>query len=93
MPFKPGQSGNPGGRRKADPNLQAAAREHTQAALEVVVACLRDRAPTVRIKAAEIIFDRGYGRPPQTIEGEMTLRGWAEIVRSLKADAGTADDS
>lgn len=69
MPFQPGQSGNPSGRPKEDPQLKAMAREHTEAAIGVLANALSDPDPRVQIKAAEVLLDRGYGKPGQTISG------------------------
>jgi uncharacterized protein DUF5681 len=57
--FKPGVSGNPGGRPKG---IAAKAREHTDRALEVFVEGLEDPDVKVRLIAAEKILDRGYGK-------------------------------
>ena len=59
-PFKPGQSGNPGGRPKG---LAAKAREYADRALEVIAEALEDADPKVRLAAAKEVFDRGYGKP------------------------------
>ena len=59
IPFKPGQSGNPGGRPKG---IAAKAREHTDRAIEVLASGLEDEDPRVRIAAAKEIIDRGYGK-------------------------------
>ena len=58
--FKPGTSGNPGGRPKG---IAAKAREHSDKALDVLVAALDDADTRVRIAAANAILDRGYGKP------------------------------
>lgn len=68
--FQPGQSGNPGGRPKLDPKLKEMAQAKTAEAFNVVVQCLNDDDMKIRLKAAEMILDRGYGRPPQAITGE-----------------------
>jgi hypothetical protein len=68
--FKPGQSGNPGGRPKGEGRVREAAREHTDEALGVLVAAMQDEDVRVRIKAAETILERGWGKPPQAITGE-----------------------
>ena len=67
MAFQPGKSGNPGGGPKEAPKLRDAARAHTEAALQVIVASLGDDDAKVRLKAAEIILDRGYGKPAQSV--------------------------
>lgn len=64
--FKPGQSGNPSGRPKENAHIKALAREHTEAAIAVLVAALSDDNGRTRIAAAEALLDRGYGRPAQT---------------------------
>lgn len=70
MTFEAGRSGNPGGRPKEDPKLRNAAREHTDAALGVLVAALDDENTKNRITAAQAILDRGYGKPTQPIAGD-----------------------
>ena len=66
--WKPGQSGNPGGRVR-DPRLrtlQELARTHTEAAVDALVKSLKD--PKYRVPAACALLDRGWGRPKQHIE-------------------------
>ena len=58
--FKPGQSGNPGGRPKG---IAAKAREHTDKALDVLVEGMADTDPRVRVAAAKEVLDRGWGKP------------------------------
>jgi len=60
MVFRPGQSGNPGGRPKG---IAAKAREHGDKALDVLVKALDDADARVRLTAAKEIMDRGYGKP------------------------------
>ena len=57
--FKPGQSGNPGGRPKG---IAAKAREHTDKCIEVLADALQSDEARTRIAAAHELLDRGYGK-------------------------------
>lgn len=69
MQFQPGQSGNPGGRPKQDPRIKIMAREKTEEAFAVILECLGDSDKKIALKAAEILLDRGWGKPTQEISG------------------------
>jgi hypothetical protein len=60
--FRPGQSGNPGGRPRG---IEAIARGHTPAAIAALVAALDN--PRERVAAATVLLGYGWGRPAQTI--------------------------
>ena len=65
--FKPGQSGNPGGRtRSAD--IAVLARKHAPAAIAALAAALED--PKTRVPAAVALLNRGYGMPVQAVAAE-----------------------
>jgi Family of unknown function (DUF5681) len=77
--FKPGVSGNPGGRPKTPQTIEVrriilgvreAARELTLDALDTLASIMRDpKAPAAaRVSAAQALLDRGYGKPAQAIE-------------------------
>jgi len=65
--WKPGQSGNPGGREKSI-DIAALARRLGPRALEALSQALDD--PKSRVAAAVALLDRGFGRPVQPIAGE-----------------------
>jgi len=82
MPFKKGQSGNPGGRPKELKGLQQLARDHAdQALMALVRVALKGKSESARVAAAVAILDRGFGKPTQTTEhyGEVAL-SLAELV-------------
>jgi Family of unknown function (DUF5681) len=72
--FKPGQSGNPKGRPRVLADVQNAAREHSGEAIETLAQIMRNpKAPAAaRTSAACALLDRGYGKPPQTVEATNT---------------------
>lgn len=73
--FKPGQSGNPNGRPKVIGHLRDLARAHTEDALRTLAEiCTNADAPhSARVAAASAILDRGYGKPTQTIEANVSI--------------------
>ena len=64
--FKPGVSGNPGGRPRAALDVQALARECTPLAIGALIKALD--SPRERVPAAVALLNRGWGLPKQTIE-------------------------
>lgn len=75
--WKPGQSGNPGGRPKTDPELVEAFRERTEKAVAVLDRAMGDflrqadpPAPVraAAVKASEVTLNRGWGTAPATVK-------------------------
>jgi hypothetical protein len=67
--FKPGQSGNPAGRTNAFEQVRTLARQHSPEAFKALVELMRlTEEPAVRLRAAEQILDRAFGRPAQAVE-------------------------
>lgn len=83
-----GQSGNPAGRAKSEYALRDYARTFTEEALQTIVGIMRDERASadVRLRAAETLLNRGWGRAPQSValeagpEARLTL---AHIVREV----------
>ena len=72
--FKPGQSGNPGGRPKEIGYVRDLAREHTEEAIEKLVAIMRSSTKeSLCLAAAEALLSRGWGRPLQPMEGKFDV--------------------
>ena len=74
MKFKPGQSGNPGGRPKVVHQVRALAQEHSPEAVEILVKIMHDAKEAVhaRIAASKLILEYAIGRPMQSIELGLT---------------------
>jgi HEAT repeat protein len=66
--FVKGQSGNPGGRPKDAVHVRELARQYTEQAIAVLVDALESDRPDIRVKAAEALLDRGFGKPTQSLE-------------------------
>ena len=60
-------AGRPAGASNAGGALRDAARVHTQAALDVLVDALTDENASIRMRAAETLLERGWGKAmPET---------------------------
>ena len=69
--FKPGQTGNPGGRPKALAQVRELAREYTEEAIQKLVELMRKAdSDQAQILAANSLLDRGWGKPVQTLGGD-----------------------
>ena len=70
--FKPGQSGNPGGRPKLPEDVKHVrelARQYTQEAVDALVVTLKEGGHSARVAAANALLERGWGKPEQPITG------------------------
>ena len=86
MTWKKGQSGNPAG-RKPDPNaaeIRLIAKSHCPAAINRLVEWMASDNPRASVAAANILLDRGYGKPQQVVEvSHIHQMTDAEIERRL----------
>ena len=95
--FKPGQSGNPGGRPKKTPEeLKAVAelKRMTPEAVKVVVKILKNEHASLyaRLQAAEIIFNRAMGRPETYLKVDNTEMSVEEAAARLQVLFGSGGD-
>lgn len=69
-PFQPGQSGNPSGRAKINPEVKAMASARTEDAINVLTTVMLDKKQpgSTRVQAAVAILDRAHGRPAVSVE-------------------------
>ena len=84
-----GSIGNPGGRPKLPAEIREMFQARSQEALEVLTRCLQSDDDRIAMMAAQAILDRGYGKPTQSIDANITedggpVRYYAELPR--KAD-------
>ena len=66
--WKPGQSGNPGGRPKKDPEMQAILKAACPKAAAKLVELLDCTNPRIVLSAATAIMDRIYGKPKESVD-------------------------
>jgi hypothetical protein len=67
-PFPKGQSGNPGGRPKAEGEIRELAQKHGPEALQRLVDLMGSANERVAVAAAQAVLDRAYGRPVQGLQ-------------------------
>jgi hypothetical protein len=82
MAWKPGQSGNPGGRPKELREIAQLSREHSKEAIERLVFWMRSDNPKASTAACNAILDRGYGKPSQPLEHDVG-GGLAELLAAV----------
>lgn len=69
MAFKPGESGNPGGRPKKDTTIVDLARAASPQAIAKIIELANNSSdPKIQIQACREILDRGYGKAAQAVE-------------------------
>jgi hypothetical protein len=95
MPFKPGQSGNPSGRKPTDHNFMAEIRKREPAALAVLDAAMKmkkgGKPEPQAVRAAETVMAYSRGRPVQT-QNVRVIRSFEDLSEEeLIALAGMED--
>jgi len=71
-PWVKGQSGNPGGRPCLPAELKALAQAKAADAIKIAVQLMESaESEQVRLAAANVIMDRGYGKPAQHVDADV----------------------
>lgn len=90
--FKPGQSGNPGGRPKLTPEEEdalALAKSFAPDAVKALheIATSKTASDKARVTAAEALINRVYGKPKETVESTIKhdRRSESDILSELAA--------
>ena len=79
--FAPGSSGNPGGRPKDEARVAELARSYTSEAINTLVDLMRHgKDDRVRGTAAQVLLDRGWGKPKVEVVNE----GGGSYLEALK---------
>jgi hypothetical protein len=86
-PFRKGQSGNPSGRPKTDPDVKEALKAACPAAAKRLVQLSQSFDEDVALKASIAILDRTYGKPTQPVSGDDS-KGPVRVVVELADLAG-----
>ncbi len=74
--FKPGQSGNPGGRPQSSSAIQLLALRYCREAIELLAKMMSDENKKIdptRVAVIREILDRGVGKPVAAINLDLTL--------------------
>ncbi len=83
--FKPGQSGNPGGRPKEALGMRELARAHSAEAMDFLIETFRNSKSPLkyRISAALAVIERAYGKPIQPAKELGEKETYVEFLRAL----------
>lgn len=88
--FKPGQSGNPGGKPRTAAEVVLFARDRSMAAMQVLEEVMLDKkeSGSVRVAAANSFLDRAWGKPSQAVSIKDPVEDLSDAeLLALMADA------
>ncbi len=83
--YKPGQSGNPGGRKAMPPEIVEALDAATPRAVARLVELIESNDERVALTAAETVLSRRYGKPVQAVDAKVETTNVTEVhLRALE---------
>jgi hypothetical protein len=82
--FRPGQSGNPGGRTPLFGECQAIAREASPRAIERLVELVESADERVALMAADKVLERAWGKPKVHEEDESPFKNMTRAERNQR---------
>lgn len=89
----PGQSPNPGGRKREVAEVRELARSHTKAAIETLAAIMENGdKDAARVAAAEALLNRGWGRAEQAVQVSGQDGGPLTVVVQTLAELPKEDE-
>lgn len=87
--WKKGQSGNPKGQPKKIPGIDKLLSDISDADYARVIRALFTKAKKGDVRAAEVLFDRAYGRPKEKVEIIGSVKSYRIVPASgRKRDSG-----
>lgn len=84
-PFKKGQSGNPGGRPKQNPEVKAILQAATEDAANKLVAFMSNKNPKIALWAITEVLDRTMGKPTQAQNVQLDVAGFLDVRAQVRA--------
>lgn len=92
--FKKGVSGNPKGRPRGGNRVVRDVLERVHESdpqgrtnAELIILSMRKQALLGSVHAAQWLWDRGYGKPKESIEHEVTNKISLDIIKQIREDA------
>jgi hypothetical protein len=87
VPYRPGQSGNPGGRTVAFAECQSLAREASPYAMNRLIGLIASEDERVALMAADKVLERAWGKPKEQKDDDYATRLAAMTDEQRRAEA------